>query len=74
MNDLKPCPFCGAEHSIVHLSREREEGETSWQYQVVCDYNFGGCGGSSGFDDDPKDAMKNWNRRTGDVNDAQRSD
>ncbi len=59
---LKQCPFCGKSAPIVCLSREKEPN-TGWQYQVVCDYNFGGCGSSGGFDQDPKKAVAIWNRR-----------
>ena len=62
MEKLKPCPFCG-ETVSVHLSRERDEPKMAWQYQVVCDFNFYGCGASGCFSEDPSKAIEAWNRR-----------
>lgn len=64
MSELKPCPFCGSREG-VHLSRERDNTDMAWQYQVVCDYNFFGCGASGCFNADPKKAVEAWNRRAG---------
>lgn len=60
---LLPCPFCGAIAPTVHLSREKNERDTEWQYQLVCDYNLGGCGGSGCFNEDPHKAIEAWNHR-----------
>ena len=65
MAELKPCPFCGASGISVHLSREKGANDTKWQYQVVCNYNLLGCGASGCYSDDPKEAVKAWNRRAG---------
>jgi len=63
MSKLKPCPFCGASGISVHLSRERYETEKIWQYQVICNYNLGGCGASACYSGTEIDAINAWNRR-----------
>ncbi len=57
---LKPCPFCGREDGVYMC----KEGN---QWQVICDYGWGGCGASSGFYDTPKETAEAWNRRAGEV-------
>ena len=66
MSELKPCPFCGSKGIAPHLSRERDTPDMAWQYQVVCDFNLGGCGCSGSFSDNPKKAIEAWNRRAND--------
>lgn len=63
MSDLKPCPFCGSKGITTHLSRERSSSEFSWEYQIVCDCNLGGCGGSGRYSQNPQEAIEAWNRR-----------
>lgn len=55
--ELKPCPFCGSEATLV------EEGEVCITYKVfcsnpACDAQYGWC--TSG-----KRAVNGWNRRVG---------
>ena len=69
MEELKRCPFCGATAPTVHISRERDEPKMIWQYQVVCNYNLGGCGASGCFDEEPNVAIESWNRRVNDASD-----
>ena len=71
--ELKPCPFCGksvahvdsvANHEIMdeYKSNGNENGEENTV--VVCDYNSGGCGASTGKNNaTPEEAIEAWNRR-----------
>ena len=61
---LKPCPFCGNDET-VYMVREKVGDKSQWQ--VVCDYNWGGCGSASGYYDTPVETAKAWNRRDGEV-------
>ena len=62
---LKPCPFCGGTDTLC-INRETDKWENkpwTYQYQVICDWNSGGCGSSSGFYDSMEDARDAWNER-----------
>ena len=70
--ELKPCPFCGK--SVAHVDSvanhgmmDEYESNYSWSsnhYDVVCDYNSGGCVASTGKDNaTPEEAIEAWNRR-----------
>lgn len=69
MTDLKRCPFCGK--SVAHISTYQEiEGCENFEVcndcdyvAVICDFNKGGCGASSGFRRTEKEAIDLWNRR-----------
>lgn len=70
--ELKPCPFCGKSVAYVdsvanHGMMDEYESNYSWSsthYDVVCDYNSGGCGASTGKDNaTPEEAIEAWNRR-----------
>lgn len=68
MSELKPCPFCGRQNIELDSSKELEEYENfeechSEYYTLVCDWNKGGCGASSGFYPTIKEAIEAWNRR-----------
>lgn len=72
---LRNCPFCGKSVAKVGLIAEHEMldegsleyGFASTHYDVVCDYNAGGCGASTGKDyKTPEEAAAAWNRRVGD--------
>lgn len=69
---LRECPFCGATAPTVHLSRDRDDKDMAWQYQIVCNYNLCGCGASGCYSDSPKNAIAAWNRRAEKVPSAQR--
>ena len=68
---LKPCPFCGGTKIFVgsvaeiELTDECDENYDSYnsQFQVVCDFNVGGCGASSGSYRRKTTAIEAWNRR-----------
>ncbi len=75
MAELKPCPFCGKSVANVdsvanHEMIDEYEPDYSWRskrYDVVCDYNNGGCGASTGGNNaTPEDAIEAWNRRVDD--------
>ena len=61
---LKPCPFCGSETAPFvgqHFNEVRRQYDFQWQ--VVCNFNNGGCGGSGGVRPDEGAAIAAWNRR-----------
>ena len=68
---LKHCPFCGGTKLFVGTVAEIEftdEYDSNYdlyngQYQVVCDYNAGGCGASSCCCESEGAAIAAWNRR-----------
>ena len=60
MKELKKCPFCGKTDTL-EVGSDRRTG----YWNVVCNYNLGGCGASSGYRKEEKDAIEAWNRRKG---------
>ena len=52
MAELKPCPFCGDEASIIRTYTDDR------QYQVFC-----GCGGRVAYFDTEEEAIESWNKR-----------
>ena len=61
--ELKPCPFCGEEGTIIV-----RKGKNGWRdrYAVLCDYEHGGCGAESGWYHYEEEAIEAWNRRAKD--------
>lgn len=57
---LNPCPFCGSETALV---LEMGEAPPEDWYNVTCDFNRGGCGGSSGYRHGRENAVDQWNVR-----------
>ena len=56
--DIKPCPFCGRTNTVnAHYDEETD------RLQIICDYNKGGCGSSSGFKETDAEAWELWNKR-----------
>lgn len=74
IDKLKPCPFCGKKDTL-HIAnfRELEECENFEGYNVtpyvavVCDFNKGGCGASSGYRISSQKAVEVWNQRNTEV-------
>ena len=67
MEELKACPFCGS-HSVklstaAKIDMDDEPGADN-EWAVVCNYNAGGCGATSGYRDTPESAVDAWNRRS----------
>lgn len=60
--ELKPCPFCGDDEAPLVVVRRGKDG---WRdrFLVLCDYEHGGCGGSSGWYHYEPEAVGAWNRR-----------
>ena len=60
MTELKPCPFCGNEPTIIV-----RKGKDGWRdrYSVLCDYEHGGCGAESGWYHYEVEAVASWNKR-----------
>lgn len=61
-NDLLPCPFCGKLETVrmIYIPAEKHE----LVYHVVCDTVNGGCGASTGWNQEtPEDAVNEWNTR-----------
>lgn len=75
VTELKPCPFCGK--AVPHVGTVANH-EYMWEadigydfcsthFDVVCDYNSGGCGASTGKNyATAEEAIEAWNRRAGD--------
>ena len=59
---LRPCPFCGDNEAPLVVVRRGKDG---WRdrFLVLCDYEHGGCGGSSGWYHYEPEAVGAWNRR-----------
>lgn len=66
-SDKEACPFCGSD-MYLRLYPSGGAGEPLSkafpEVQVVCDFNRGGCGASTGFAFSPKQAIEKWNRRS----------
>lgn len=69
--NLKPCPFCGKTEIIVLDANDISEADPDdnrWEpdpcYAVVCDYNNGGCGATSGYRESIGQAADAWNQRS----------
>ena len=68
MSELKPRPFCGGQNIGLDSCKglgecENFEACRSEYYTLVCDWNKGGCGASSGYYPTMKEAIEAWNRR-----------
>lgn len=63
--ELKPCPFCGSSSAPKIYSANDADDEDNYpdQYQVVCDFNNGGCGSASGYRGTEEEAVVLWNTR-----------
>ena len=67
--ELKPCPFCGGQNIAVDSCKGLEECEnfeecsSSEYHAIVCNWNKGGCGASSGYYLTLEKAIEAWNRR-----------
>lgn len=61
---LRFCPFCGSTDAPRMYTRH---GKNGWldRFMIICDYDDGGCGGSSGWYHYPREAIECWNRRAG---------
>lgn len=62
---LKSCPFCGSS-TAPYVTRYWDEGRHDYrefEWQVICNFNKGGCGSSSGVCCDEQEAIDLWNRR-----------
>ena len=62
---LRECPFCGSTDAPRLYTRHGKDGCRD-MYIVLCDYDDGGCGSSSGWYHYPSEAVECWNRRAGD--------
>lgn len=71
-DELKPCPFCGKAVANVGTVAEHEYMDkdslgyefSSTHFDVVCDYENGGCGASTGKQyATPEEAIDAWNNR-----------
>lgn len=64
---IRVCPFCG--HWAVLGNNESDEDYNAYfpYFQVVCDFNKGGCGASGGFRKTIDEAIDAWNERVDDV-------
>lgn len=72
MDKLKPCPFCGKSVANVGTVAEHEladeylpeYGWSTTHYDVVCSALLGGCGASTGKNNETAEkAIEVWNRR-----------
>ena len=62
MDELKPCPFCGTEPTVIV-----RRGKAGWRdkFAVLCDHEQGGCGAESGWYHNEEEAVETWNKRVG---------
>ncbi|MBR1749918.1 MAG: Lar family restriction alleviation protein [Ruminococcus sp.] len=70
---LKPCPFCGKSMTVRLTNAKELETcriddcklgyEECYMIAVVCDFNAGGCGASSGYAATEAEAVEKWNER-----------
>ena len=72
--ELRPCPFCGADVAVVYDCEELEACDAACDsctkertYQVVCDFTRHGCGASTGARETRIEAEFAWNHRAGDA-------
>lgn len=70
MSELKPCPICGKTETlkisdcvaIEDCDRFEICDKVTFKL-IVCDYNKGGCGTSSGYRPTKEQAIEAWNDR-----------
>lgn len=68
---LAPCPFCGKQIAMFINCQElracasARACEDGHYLSVVCSFQRGGCGASTGFFPTPLEAAEAWNRRAG---------
>lgn len=63
---LKPCPFCGSRTAAEvadNVTLGYAEHIEMFAFAVVCSAAVGGCGASSGFQEDEEQAIEQWNNR-----------
>ena len=60
---LKNCPFCGKPVPDIKIFPEDEKIRFSPRFGVVCDWDYGGCGGAGGLYKTPQEAVAAWNQR-----------
>lgn len=67
MGELKPCRFCGHEKAASIETNDEYLDESlpveQLRYRVICDFNDGGCGSSTGFHKTAPEAVDFWNTR-----------
>lgn len=63
--ELKPCPFCGESEPVRMMVRAGKDGWRN-RYFILCEYDNGGCGASSGWYHSKEEALESWNRRAED--------
>lgn len=64
MIELKKCPFCGSSAVYVQQETDYYDKTKNYQFCVVCNFNWDGCGASSGYRDTMQEAIEAWNRRS----------
>lgn len=69
-HELSACPFCGKETSLcfancqeMRACEDFRQCEDGHYLSVVCSFQRGGCGASSGFFPTAEEAAAAWNRR-----------
>ena len=64
---FKPCPFCDSYNIEISVSTYRYGIETWANGNITYDISCNNCGAKSGVSYTKDDAIKNWNRRSGEI-------
>lgn len=64
--ELAHCPHCGSTGERIHIQVMNDQFGDRYGVVVLCDFELGGCGASSGLRKTEDSAREAWNRRAAD--------